>query len=389
MRLMSNGMKKALVVFGSVIICALLAVTVYFIPILRGECYKVPDYLKPIAGSQGYRIWSGDILKSFDHKNRPVCVPQGWEAVGAIETGAGWAKFETNLTGVLIRSDAFTLQSIQPKHSIYRVDILYPVTTTESSIQRYVAIIENAFNRTGKLFNDAPKEQRVPHVVLITAGLAGNADEDATHVYPDPSARVSAFVRTSDSLRGEELFIHAVMHLYNRHQNGALPYQKLQSPFTEEDWQEVEATWAETAFTTSAEQSGRIVYLYGVHTALRTGNFSLIKEAPFNNQKAFEKIRQSVIVAPGSPNLDYQYGHYVLAPLSMLAVDGMLQESRAGTGVEKILTDIHAGKASNFFDELQKTLSKEDVQRARGWFEGRETIPTSVINLVVASYKSQ
>lgn len=382
-------MKKTLILIGTLAVCALVAVTFYLLPILRGECYKVPDYLKPIAGSQGYRIWSGDILKSFDHKNRPVCVPQGWEAVGATETGVGWAKFEPKLTGVLIRSDAFTLQSIQPKHSIYRVDILYPVTTEENSVQRYIAIIENAFNRTGKLFNDAPKEQRVPHVVLITAGLVGNAYEDATHVYPDPSARVSTFVRTSDSLRGEELFIHAVMHLYNRHQNGALPYQKLQSPFTEEDWQEVEATWAETAFTTSAERSGRIVYLYGVHAALRTQNFSLIKEAPFNNQKAFEKIRQSVIVAPGSPSLDYQYGHYVLAPLSMLAVDGMLQESRADTSVEKILTDIHAGKASNFFDELQKTLSKEEVQRARGWFEGRETIPTSVINLVVASYKSQ
>ncbi|MFA5877156.1 MAG: hypothetical protein WC880_02205 [Candidatus Paceibacterota bacterium] len=382
-------MRKVLMVLGAVTVCALLAVAVYFLPILKGECYKVPDYLKPIAGSQGYRIWSGDILKSFDHKNRPVCVPQGWEAVGAIETGSGWAKFETNLTGVLIRSDAFTLQSIQPKQSIYRVDILYPATTTESSIRRYVAIIENAFNRTGKLFNDAPKEQRVQHIVLITAGLAGNAYEDITQVYPDPSARVSAFVRTQNILRGEELFVHAVMHLYNRHQSGTLPYQKLQSPFTEEDWQEVEATWAETAFTTSREQSGRIVYLYSVHTALRTGNFSLIKEAPFNNQKAFEKIRQSVIVAPNSPNLDYQYGHYVLAPLSMLAVDGMLQESHTGTSVEKILTDIHAGKASNFFDELQRTLSKEEVQRARGWFEGRETIPTSVINSVVASYKSQ
>lgn len=380
-------MKKALVVLGIVVMCALLAIAVYFLPILKGECYKVPDHLKPFAGSQGYRIWSGNTLKSFDHKNRPVCVPQGWEAVGATETGVGWAKFEKNLTGVLIRSDAFTLQSIQPKQSRYTVRILYPVTTNEKLVTRYVAIIENAFNRTGKLFNDVPTDQRIEHTVLITAGLAGNTYEEGTRVYPDPSARVSAFVRTPDSLRAEELLIHAVAHLYNRHQTGVLPYEKLQLPFTEEDWQEVEATWAEMAFTTS-DAKVRSVYLYTVHTAVRTGNFSLIKEAPFNNQKAFEKIRQSVVVAPNSPNLDYQYGHYVLAPLSMLAVEAMLQQSHTGTSVEKILTTIHMGNAQNFFDELEKVLSKEQVEHVRNWFEGKETVPSDLINFAVTYYKS-
>lgn len=382
-------MKRALVVLGAVTVCALLAVAFYLVPILRGECYKVPDHLKPVAGSQGYRIWSGDTLKSFDHQNRPVCVPQGWEAVGAIETGVGWAKFEKNLTGVLIRSDAFTLKTIQPKQSSYRVDILYPVITEGHSVELYDAIIENAFNRVGKLFNDAPTELRSKHTVLITTGLAGNTYEDTTRVYPDPSARMSAFVRTPDNLRAEELFVHAVVHLYNRHQSGVLPYEKLQSPFAEEDWQEVEATWAETTFTISRQQESRIVYLYTIHTAVRTGNFSLIKEAPFNNQKAFEKIKQTAIVAPGSPNLDYQYGHYVLAPLSMLAIEGMLQQSHASTSVEKILTDMHAGNAGNFFNELSKVLSKEEVARARSWFEGRETIPSGLVYSAVTYYKNK
>ncbi len=372
-------MKRILIGIGVAALFALAAL--YFLPLLSSNCLKIEDQ-KSVAGSQGYRIWSGETLKSFEHAGKRVCVPQGWQAVGATEEGTGWATFEKGMTGVLIRSDAFTSRVIEPTQSSYSVTILYPITTDEKLVERYVGIIENAFDRVGRLFNDVPKDSRRPHTVLITAGITGNE-----RIYPDPTANISIFMRTPEHPRAEELFIHAVTHLYNRHRIDLIGYEKLQAPFAEEDWQELEATWAETAFTMSDLLEARVDYLYNVHTAVRTGDFSLITEPPFNDQTAFEKITENAVVKPGSPSLDYQYGHYILAPLSMFGVEGLLRQVDSKTDVEDILRKIHNGKANNFFDELKTLLTAEQMEHVRAWFEGEETVPKGLVDVALDYYK--
>lgn len=371
-------MRKVLVVAGCV--AALLLVGLYFLPVFLGHCYKVGN-LKLVAGSQGYRVWSSETLKSFDHPNREVCVPEGWRAVGATEVGEGVARFEPKLTGILIRSDAFSSHVILPKNSSYEVTVVYPKDTNPTLLKKYDAIIENAFSRVGVLFNDVSVPERTPHTVLITAGILGDTRDENTRVYPDPNAQVTIFVRVPNHPRAEELFIHAVTHLYNRHRDDLLSYQKLQAPFSEGDWQELEASWSETAFATSDQSLLRLLYLTNVYTAVRTQNFSLIAEPPFKNKKEFEKIRQNVAVAAGSQNLDYQYGHYVLAPLSMLGVEGLLQKLGTGVTVEKVLREVHEGGGKNFFTVLQQSLSPSDIDEIKSWLEGKTTIPEELIQL--------
>lgn len=348
-------------------------------------CYTPPKQA-PDAGSQGYRIWFGDSLKSFEHQDRKVCVPEGFEAVGAVEIGAGWAKFDPGMTGVLVRSDAFASELLEPKESSYSVRLLYSIGTDANTREQYARIVENAFNRVGGLFErQIPPASRLPHTVLVTAGVAGDTRSGHTRVYPDPRASLSIFMRTPENPRAEELFIHAVMHLYNRHRTDLTAHQESQAPFGVEDWQELEATWSETALTTS-DRLARLSYLYNVHTAVRTGNFSLITSPPFNDEEAFRRIRQSAIVDSGSETLDYQYGHYVLAPLSMLAVEGLLREFNPATDMEDILREIHRGEGVNFFDELEVLLPPEQMERVRGWFEGKKTIPTELIQAAAVYY---
>ena len=349
------------------------------------ECAPISEQKKQ-EGSQGYRVWFGETLKSFEHTGKSVCVPDGWEAVGATEEGEGWARFSRDHTGVIVKSDAFGILTLTPEKSAYTITVLYPLSTKSDALNRYVQIISNAFSRVGALLPES-KSAKHSHTVLITAGLGGDTRSEGTRVYPDPTENMSVMVRTPDQPRAEELFVHAVMHLFNRHRGDLLAYQKNQNPFPAEDWQEMEATWSETAFSTQNEgRTARIRYLYNVHVAVRTNNFSRIVSEPFNNKEAFEKIKQGSIVPEGSQYLDYQYGHYVLAPLTMVAIEGLLVSRSSDLHVEDILKAIHTRPSLNFFDELGKKLSKDDMARIMLWIEGKDTIPEELVMKGLSHY---
>jgi len=372
------------------LLVALIASTVlvgaYFIfSPTDGACAPISDQ-KQQEGSQGYRVWFGESLKSFEHNGKPVCVPEGWQAVGAVEEGTGWATFTKERTGVVIKSDAFGALTLNPEGSSYTVTVLYPLITNTETLNRYVHIVSSAFSHVEKLFPSSASGKHT-HTVLVTAGLAGNTSADGTRVYPDPTEDISMFVRTPNYPRAEELFVHAVMHLFNRQRTDLTAYQNNQDPFPAEDWQEMEAAWSETAFSTWNEgREARIQYLYNIHRAVRTNAFSLIVSEPFNDKKAFEKIRQSAIVKEGSDYLEYQYGHYVLAPLTMVAIEGLLVNRSSEIHVADLLRTIHQDPSTNFFTELGKILSKEELSRVMAWIQGQETIPENLVMKGVAFY---
>ena len=366
----------------------IFAVFVYFglpkTPTTTVACTDVP-ITKNVDGTQGYRIWSGDTLKSFEHNGRAVCVPKGWEPIGAIAQGEGWAQFEPSYTGVLIKSDAFTGAPLLVKGSAYDITLRYRATTDPAIVAKYEAMATAAVTRVASLYADAPNQHR-PLTFLVTAGLAGNTIDDNTRVYPDPTAALSIIVRTPNQTRSEELVVHSIAHVYNRFRTDLSDYTKNQAPFTEEDWQENEAAWEEVAFSTSAiGRVGRLEYLLNVHKAVMTHNFSLIEYPPFNNAAAFKKIVPSAFVPPTASYLDDQYGHYVLAPLAMVATDGLLQKG-GKTSLSKVLRGIHTGTISNFYDELKKDLSASDYKRVVSWFDGTGTIPSDLVYAAAKSY---
>jgi hypothetical protein len=343
-------------------------------------CLAIPEK-EPEMGSQGFRIWSGPTLKSFEHGGRKICIPEGWQAVGEIQSGKDWAKYESGMTGVVIRQSAFASTTLEFQNSSYIVTVFYPGTERTPLTERYLAAIKNAFERTGAVFGDSKKEPKPRHTVLLTPGIEGTTSGNGViAIYPDPSSTISIFVRSVDSIRGEELFIHAVTHLYNRFRKDLLVYQKNQSPIAAEDWQELEAVWAETAFRTSPQgRTQRLEYLYNVHIAVTTHDFTLITGEPFNNREAFDQIKPSVVLEKNFSYLDAQYGHYVLGALSMTAIDVLLQKYGTNTSVEKILLDLHTGKSKNFFTELEKILPSKEIENIKGWmFEGKP-IPRELI----------
>lgn len=346
----------------------------------KDVCSQVPKE-EPQKGTHGYRTWSGPTLVSFFHTGEKICIPEGWQAIDAVKEGKGWATYRLGKTGVMILSSAFIkTPPIQFENSSYKVSILYPANiTTPELLSEYEKYVKNAFERVGKIFGDNVNNPSREHTVLVTVGL-GTSFAERDSVYPDPSADTTYLILNPNRPRSEELFVHAVMHVYNKERNDLISYEKNQLPIPIEEWQEVEATWAETALRTNNEwRVSRLNYLYGVHTAIQIGNFSLIKEAPFNKEDEFKKIKKNIVTDNNSSYLDEQYSHYVLAPLLMVATEGLLQKNKTGTNVEQLLTKIHTEKNLNYFDEVKKLLPQDDENHLTKWMSGEELIPHDLI----------
>lgn len=329
----------------------------------------------PVAGSQGHRIWSGPSLKAFEPPATRACVPDGWELLGP---------------GLMIHSDDFTSLKLEFENSSYTVRMIYPVSASSAQAEAYSAIVTNAFNSIGRLYFDNLKDKYpFSHTVLVTAGIAGDTKSDETRVYPDPGPDVTMLVRTPDQTRAEELFIHAIAHLYNRERYDFSAYESHQAPLAAGDWQEMEAAWAELAYEKSTKgRLERLRYLYSVHTAVQTNNFSLITLPPFNDKEEFAKMRKTLSVSPTASHLDEQYGHYILAPLVMTAIEGLLIRNKTNTHVEALLVDLHIGKTTNFFDELAKLIPATDVSHILKWIAGTEKVPEDLV-YIGAQYYSQ
>lgn len=330
-------------------------------------------------GSQGFRVWSGPTLVSFEHQDKKICIPSGFEAVGAESSGSGWARFENDVTGVVILTEAFAEKNITFELSSYVVRLLYPKHMAEPELELYEATVRNSFEKMGSLYNDSINNKRRTHTILVTVGVE-RTDNAKTPIYPDPRENLSIFVRSPTSLRGEELLIHAVAHLYNRQRTDTMAYQLYQSPIPPSDFQELEASWSEIAFRSSPQgRAARVAYLHNVHTAVQTKNFALITSGPFIRDKSeFENIERTVIVPEDASFLSAQYGHYILGPLVMVAIDGLLSEKNSDATVEKILLLVHTTNTS-FLERLSEHLSPKEISDILSWMLEGKTVPSELI----------
>jgi hypothetical protein len=345
---------------------------------IPGTCVSVPKQAFE-NGTQGYRIWANDDLASFNHNGKRICIPEGFEAIGERESGTGYALFKSGVTGIVIRSDAFSRETLYPSESGYEISFIYPLDTPQEFIEKYRAIVKNAFSRVAGLYDSEDGELET-HTVLVTALLGGNTIEEGTRVYPDPSEDLTIVVRTPDQPRSEELVIHAVAHVFNRYREDLGAYKKNQLPFAPEDFEELEATWTETAFLTWEEaRIARLQYLHRIHVAVRNRDFSLITTPPFNDEEAFNEITESVIVPRNASYLNHQYNHYVLAPLGMVAIEGLFSRALRSDGVEEVLQELHANPSLNFLEVLEEKLGQDARVRIEGFLLGHETIPFDLV----------
>jgi hypothetical protein len=284
-----------------------------------------------------------------------------------------------------VRSNAFTGLVKRFYNTPFDVEIIWPESIPASQVGLNYAMIERAFANVSAIYPMLPDELATRHTVLVTAGVAGDSHLYEGRIYPEPGTNLSSVVRSIDQQRAEELFIHAVAHLYNRHRTYWIGDQKERLPIPESEWQELTATWCETAYVSKHSwRLYRLEYMYNVHVAVQTKDFSRITGPPFDDPVQFEKIRGVIIPPRRSSDAQMQYSHYILSPLSMVAIEGLLgQLAEAGriedTGVEALLIEVHSGKHDSFFAALENLLPAEVMERVRGWWERGESIPRELV----------
>lgn len=352
----------------------------------RKDCMAVPKF-KRKGGTQGMKNWQDERFLSFAQEGGWVCVPEGWEAVGAEITEPGRAQFPKVQTAVLVRTEAWNREVHDYANTRFPVTLMWPKETTGKQLKGFQDLTRAAFEDVGALFPTLPDALAQPHTMLVTAGVAGKTVASDERIYPEPGTGMSIFVRYADQCRGEELVDHAVSHLYTRHRTHYLPGQAEALPFPQQDWEELQATWTETRFANRDNcRKRRLSYVYNVHNAVRTGNFSLITGPPFDNEKRFRRIEPNVVVPKSAESISIQYGHYILAPVSMVGIEGLLDTRGLSDTVEALITRTNQGEFPSFVAALESVLAAEDMAQVQSWWDGEATVPAPFIDRGRARY---
>ena len=229
-------------------ICAVFGVALLLSkPTQVASCTPIP-LQEPETGNHGWLVWSNDSYKSFTPEQTGYCIEVGWEPVGATLDSAGNAVFPAESSGIYIKTSEFTSKQLLLANNETSIRVLYPTHLAPEEVAAYLKTITAVFTDVLTLYSDFETTNLSGHTVFITVGIAGDANDIETSVYPTPTKDLTVFGRNLNHRRGEELFIHAVMHLFNRHFTEGLAYQQNQAPVPAADWQELESSWAEIAF---------------------------------------------------------------------------------------------------------------------------------------------
>ncbi len=373
----STDMKKEQGRAG-VIVFSVLFIFVVGLFYQQYSCLPTPKQA-PKASTHGFEVWSNGSFKSFMPGNKRFCVPKDWEPVGEVSLDKGGAIFPEGSTGILIKSSDFSSIEIPLNTTDFELTALYLKDMPESEVQTYAEIIARAFNDVGSLYPDSMAEPQ-KHTVFITVGIAGDGNAFEASLYPNPSQYISVFAKNRHHSRAEELFIHGATHAYNRFLPHFQTYQNNQSPIPPGDFEEMEATWAELTFRSSREDLvTRVDNLYRTYEAVMSKNYDAGALYPFNNRRVFEgTLRTSVNVPENATEGEVEFGHYILAPLVMLTIEGMLQEQQSTMDLNSILLEVHSSN-SNFFELLSTQLSADQTSQVQSFIEGRAIIPEELI----------
>jgi hypothetical protein len=350
------------------------------------SCTPIPQQA-PEIGSHGWLMWSNDSYKAFTPEHTSYCIEAGWEPVGATIDSAGNAVFPTESTGVFIKTSDFIAKEVLLADGETSLRVLYPTKLTQEEIDAYLRTITAVFTDVTTLYATFDTTKLAGHTVFISVGIAGDANDVKTSIYPTPTKQLTVFGRNLDHRRGEELFTHAVTHLLNRHFTEGLTYQQNQAPIPASDWQELESSWAEVAFLSDdRKRLERVEDLYAVHQSVFSGTFSSALEYPFNEKTIYDQVhRTSLILGPNPSYGEIQYSHYVLAPLLLVSIDGLLLQQSASTSVNTLIqTAVTENK--NFFILLQQYLSEKELEWVHAVIFGKALIPYELLEAGTLRY---
>jgi hypothetical protein len=332
-------------------------------------------------GKHGWEVWSGPTFTSFRQNGNRYCTPPGWEPVGESKLEQGGATFPLRADGVMVKTSEFKKMNIPLAKNDFALQVLYPVSMSDPERDDYIRIISEAFNNVGTLYPKSPLATPKPYTVLITVGVAGDGIRFENSLYPNPSEFLGVMVRNKELARGEDLFVHAATHAYNRFYPEFKTYQDNQSPIPAGDFEEMEATWSEITFSPTKEAlEDRVNDVYKTYEAVMDNNYSESILFPLSEPAVFTSVANKEIAQEKTASRgDEEFGHYILAPLVMVSIEGMLEEHKSKETVNSLLKKVHETH-QNFFDLLKNEISNEELTKVMSYITGNNRIPRDLID---------
>jgi hypothetical protein len=323
-------------------------------------------------------------------------MPEGWMAIGPEDTrreadGRTCVLFPRAQSVTFVDTAHFVSRTIHVEGVHFPIHLVWRNIMTPEQEQYFTEVVERGFRLVSTLYPyGVPNHQLAPHTVMMTAGVIGEDEGAPTRfVYPNVGENASYAYRWP-SQRMEELLLHAVAHLYNRFRF-MYSYRPSMATLPFGEYQEYVASWVESRYIKSdSDRWRRALFLQRVHEGVSDPNIPLGREVGMFRRLGNERTPISAnIYRHRSPakELKKEYAHYVLAPLLLIALDGLLAESGKDVTVEEILRDVHTARYGvTYYGVIGLHLSAEQIIRYRRWEEGMETIPRTYIELGLRRY---
>ena len=345
----------------------------------EAACVALPAHATRIK-RHGHNTWSGETLIVARAIASGVAAPPGWIPVGADRIEAGCAWFPPRQATLFVNPAFWRVETIRGDPAGLDLQLLTLKSIPPEELDSWRRMVAETYADVATLFPlGLPADQALPHVILVTSGIAGDGARRSTRLFPAPGPNLTSLFYPPDSGRGRDLFIHTTTHLFNkrRPRPEAVPEE---DGLRGTEYRELVATWAEIAFNRDdAHVRKRVGSLRRAHVALTDDDGDT-----WPNARSIAATRSAEGPfglpphAPEGSKAAREYAHYYLGPLIMLALDGLLAEKGTAVSVRMLLRDIHAGNSPGLLASLRRVLP-ERFGQIRSWMDGTEAIPAGLV----------
>jgi hypothetical protein len=342
-------------------------------------CFALPAHT-PKVERHGQSHWSDQRLRVYSSIASGVAIPAGWIPIGGDRIDAGCAFFPPKQAALFINPGFWQVESIESVETGLSLQLLSLKTTPPEELASWREMVSEVYRDVSTLFPlGLLPDQKLPHVILVTAGIAGDGKRMSTRLFPDAGANLTSLFYNPGDGRGRDLFIHTTTHLFNkrRPRPEVLPREP---DLPKSEYREMVASWAEIAFNRDDDYvRKRVAMLMKQHVALTDNDPDTWPALSFLREIRSEDGPFGIPPnAPKGSKAAREYAHYYLAPLILLAIDGLLVERGTVVSVRMTLRDIHAGNSTGLLASLPRILLGRSRQ-VRGWMDGTEQIPAELV----------
>ena len=347
-------------------------------------CVPLPAHT-PKAARHGQNHWSDETLRVYGSIPSGVVIPAGWIPVGAYAIDAGCAFFPPKQATLFIDPQFWQVEIIRSPEAGLTLQLLFLKTTPPEALESWKEMVVETYRDVSTVFPlGLLPDQTLPHIILVTSGIAGDGSRRSTRLFPAPGPNLTSLFYNPGDRRGRDLFIHTTTHLFNKRRPRPEAQPK-QEGLRRTEYREMVASWAEIAFNRDNDYvRNRVAWLLRQHVSLTDDDPDTWPTAPsIMKTRSVDGPYGLPPNAPKKSKAAREYAHYFLGPLIMLAIDGLLVEKGSAVSVWMTLRDIHAGNSPGLLTSLPRILPGQ-TQKIRSWMDGTVQIPAELVELGLA-----